>query len=140
MPMLFFVWALIHKIQTPSENMSLTVLMLAIGVMVFGWLLARFYYLCSIELSADGISQSYALLHKNLGVSVGMRWDQVQSVSFSGLSYFFCGKDGTKMELNTSLIGNVGGTINIVRELLPNNLLIQLGDQSKQSETDHEQF
>lgn len=126
LPIAMTIWALLRQAQLPDGNVSVAAVICIVVTVSFAWLFTRLYSLCSIDMSSHGVRQSFVLLRGGLERRVHFRWDQVQSVSFSGHSYHFVAEDGSKMEFNTALFGDAQATIRAVRKLIPERLVSQL--------------
>jgi hypothetical protein len=90
------------------------------------WLFRRIYFLSSIVLTEDGLEQSVLSFKAGISRQIQLRWDQIVTVSFSGLSFHFLGKDGDELELNTGLFNDSTEIIRRVRDRLPAGLKAQL--------------
>jgi hypothetical protein len=112
----------------PGENPWLAAIGFGTLLAASCWLFSRMYFLCSIVMTESGLEQSFlSLLRSGFRRNVQLGWDQVADVSFSRFSYHFRGKDGERLELNTSLFNDMQATIRTVRDRLPARLQAQLG-------------
>lgn len=123
-PLALSAWALIRQLAYPFGNDSIVSSIACSAVFAsFGWLLTRIHSLSSIELSSHGLAQSLTSLNRGFGVHIYVPWDQVDRVSFSGMSYRFCTLEGLTFELNIALFGDANVAIAAVRSLIPPRLL-----------------
>jgi hypothetical protein len=126
LPIALMIWALWRHSQLQQGSVLVHAVIFIAITLTFGWLFTRLYSLCSIDISSNGVEQTFVLLRGDLGKRVCLRWDQVKYVSFSRHSYHFIAEEGLKMELNTTLFGDAKATIRAVRMILPERLLSRL--------------
>ncbi len=125
-PIAAVVLAFARQAVAPGSNLLVAAVVCGVVAVAFAWLFVRLYSLCSISVSREGVAQSFLLHGGALKSRSSVPWDRVQRVSFSRLSYHFVAADGSNLELNTALFGDVQTTINVVRQFLPPRLLAQI--------------
>lgn len=129
-PILIMVLALQGQFQLQNGNVPIAGLVCITVSAAFAWLFNRLYFLCSIVVNTNGVSQSFLLPRGCFGRHIFFAWNDIRHVSFSRMSYLFVGENGVTLELSTTLFGDTEATIRAVRELLPERLLSQLESEA----------
>ena len=115
------VWLVLHRLWSGTD-IGVTLFIFLIFSLPSGWMFQHLLSLCSIKLDRKGISQ----LDVFVGKRRHLRWEEVEQVSFRKFSFFFEGKNGERLELNTALFNDAAKTISKIRIMLPPRLLAQL--------------
>lgn len=125
-PMLVVGFVLFDQLARP-DGAPVSALALALVLMlVSGYYFARLYFLCSVALNGQGVTQSHLLQRVRRGPDVHLAWDQVQRASSHGATYVWIGQDGSKAVLNTRLFQHPVAVALSVRLNMPNRLLRQM--------------
>jgi hypothetical protein len=92
------------------------------------WLFSRIHFLSSIVVTESGLEQTFLSFRGGFSRRVQLGWDEIATVSFSKVTFYFLGKGGENLELNTTLFNDMRETIRTVRDCLPARLRAQLND------------
>jgi hypothetical protein len=125
-PAIVGIVGLLPRSSASTETLGLEIAIAAIMISTSCWLFYRLYFLCSVVVTETGVEQSTLSIRKGSKKRIRLLWEEIVNVSFSSSSFHFLGKDGSKLELNTTLFNNGNETILAVHDLLPGRLQSQV--------------
>ena len=128
LPIALLTLAVLGQFFSPHGSVTVAIVVGTPTIIAFIWLFIRLYSLCSITVDANGVGQTFALLPGVVEKRVYLHWEQIRRVSFYRLSFHFVGEHEEKLELNTSLFGDMAATIQSVRCFLPKQLAIECNE------------